>query len=104
MAATPAPWGMQFQNLAKKFPPAGVLLGHHVSQNCVSKVSDPGPPSSLSRSSFIIKLGGDWGRAQNVGFRGGLNFMGDWKNSGEGKKILCPKPLNNEYQYQLYYS
>ena len=24
--------------------PAGVLLGYHVSQNCVSKISDPGPP------------------------------------------------------------
>ena len=52
VVATPAPWGLQSQNLAKKFPPAGVLLGHHVSQNCVSKVSDPGPPLKDQISAF----------------------------------------------------
>ena len=42
MAATPAP---EPQNPTKKLAHVKVLVGHLLSQNRVSKLSDPGPPS-----------------------------------------------------------
>ena len=49
VAATLAPKGMGPQDPTKKLAHVGVLLGHLLSQNRVSELSDPGPPLNYQK-------------------------------------------------------
>ena len=48
VAAMPAPKGLGPQNPTKKLALVGVLLGHLLSQNRVSKLLDPRPPLNIT--------------------------------------------------------
>ena len=53
-AATSAPKGRGLQNPTKKFAHLGVLFGHLLSQNHVSKVSDLGPPPLMCYIALLM--------------------------------------------------